>query len=1331
MGYVSLHTHSEHSELDGLASISDYVQAAIADGQSALAITDHGTLSGAWQLTTQCTDAGIKPIAGEEFYLAFGSNRAKVGEPVDPDDEDSEDVGTKEDGARSAKPDKRYMHLTVLARTPEGWSNLVRLHNNAAENVWYKPRTDLEQLKAHREGLIVLTGCLGGPLAFYLNRAVLRDGRAEHDGAAADRATARANALALIDAVGHENVYVEVMDHGIAAQQRVTGELRALAADLDLPLVATNDAHYAHPGDHTAHEAWLAAGSKKTLADPKRFHFHGTGHHFRTEAEMRALFDGAPWWQEAVDNTVRIAERCAERTLPAPRTRIPHFPVPDGYTDTTALLKDQIAAGALKRYGTGTETSVKDLPEDVRSRLNWEFKVIRGSGFGDYFLIVADVIAWARAQGILVGPGRGSAAGSMVAYCLGITNLCPLRHSLLFERFLDPERAGLPDIDVDFQQSRRGEVHQYFARRWGADKVAALGTFGVARAKDAISRAARALGHPDAGTKKLTKKYPMAGAKPYPMARAVDPTDPATETLRTALERDEDARAAFDLARGMEDTIFGKSIHACGVVLSDEGLDDLVPVRHNSKDAGALRITEWEGSDVEAFGLVKMDFLVLRNLDIADLCVRIIAETTGEVIDVDRIDPDHPDSPERAQATWDLLQSGRTSGLFQLESGGMSQLAEQVAPTSIDDLSALVALFRPGPLGAGMHTRYADRKNGREQVSYDYLTTDPAEQHVIAQVLDETYGTVVFQEQLMILGEKVAGFSAAQKNRLRKAVSKKKADEVAAVGRMWLDGGQQEVRDDDGHVVKIAFSRATLERLWATFESSAEYLFNKSHSAAYGLVTYMTAYLKANWPLQFAAAMLACTDHDDKRRTALVEVSAEGITIGGPGVNVAQARAFTDGSAVYLGLAEIKGVGAQVAEAIVAEREAHGPFTSMGDFVRRTHAPDGKVLGPSTVESLIRAGALDEFGPRLGMMMVARTRGSVDQIPDAEWGVVERSAQERAAIGFVVGAHPLVELRDQIRGWRPEGHSITPVPLHKTPTDHGEVTTTIGVLADWSERSYSRGRMASGRLEGSTQTKEIVAFDQALKQVGSAFEGAPQVGDVVAIRGRVSVREREFTEVDEEGNDVTRTETTTSLNVNHMWSVELDDAAHVATPKARARPALRVVPNREDAAPAPEPAPGAAVVEEQVEAGVEGFADPAPLSTTIVTVDDVEGLAHTPAPEPAESVAAGDGGVTVLSLRWREERDVVWADARASARTTYAAALTASRALQQMSVTMPPSPGTWVTRTGPLVVVVNAWTQRAARDQLEAQPQEDLDGSGLLPGVWVQLTAVRALAAVS
>ncbi|WP_460709056.1 DNA polymerase III subunit alpha [Myceligenerans halotolerans] len=1091
-GFAHLHVHSEFSPIDSLARVPDLVEGAAADGNLALALTDHGTLAGIWKLGRHAHTAGIKAIPGQEFYLAIG--------PRDGHDA----VEVVQSGVTKMR---RHDHLTVLAADRTGWRNLVALSNAAHESYWYKPRIDHDLLAQHADGLIVLTGCLGGPVAAALARG--------------DDAGARAAVERLCEAVGYDRVFVEVMDHGIPEQATVLPGLRALAGEYGLPLVATNDAHYLHPAQATAHDAWLAVGTRAKVSDGQRFRFHGEGHHLRSEAEMRALHEDA-WWQEACDNTVRVAELVADDVLPDPGLRLPRFPHPEvrdqgeaTATSSSTMLRDLARQGAFKRYGEDPARPGR-LPPVVNARLKTEFAVIDAMGLSDYFLITWDVISWARSdrglptaeqpdgqpggkRPIRVGPGRGSAAGSVISYCLGIVNLDPIAHGLLFERFLDPARAGMPDIDTDFEQKRREEVLAYLQARYGRDRVARLGTYGIAATRAALKDAARVLGLTPLGNR-LTPLVPVVDGGAATFAVLDDPAVAAGKAFRDAVSAaGRDGARLVGLARDFENVTKLEGIHACGTVIADEPLDDVVPLRRDrSKQAGpdALRVTCWDGTDVEEYGLLKLDVLGLRTLDVIAQTVRFVKENTGEMVDPDGLMPG--DGSARDRAAWDLITAGRTAAVFQLESTGITHLAQAVAPSSLADLTALVALYRPGPMGVGAHERYAGRKNGREPVSYDYLTRNPDEAAAIASVLGETYGLPVYQEQVMLLGAVVGGLDAPTRNLLRKAFSKKDADKMSRVRAEMFDGGLAS-RGTSG----VRFSQATLERLWELFEASASYLFNKSHAATYGLLTYQTAYLKASWPVEFAAAVLATTDGEDKRQAILTDMQCEGITVHAPDINRSSLTTRPEAGAVLLGLGEVKGVGADAA-AIVDERERGGRFASMADVVTRVMV-DGARLRINLIEALTEAGAFDAFGPRLGHWMITRAVRDWPELPapDVEWGPLERSARERARLGLTTGQSPLTALADQIgtaarQVLRP-GEAITRAVTEAT--DPGRYTF-VGVLTGWAQRGYSKGQMVNLTLECADGTVSGVMWDDDVRRLGET----PVVGAVVLVRGQVRVR---------------------------------------------------------------------------------------------------------------------------------------------------------------------------------------------------------------------------------
>ena len=1177
-GWVHLHTHSEYSPVDSLLRIKDLVKAVAADGNPALAITDHGTLGGIWKLGQYAADAGIKPIGGIEAYLAIG-DRAEHGS-IEVDHDDDPDV----EGVRGKKT-KKYEHLTLLAISPLGWANLVAMGNESHDSFWLKPRIDYALLKQYGEGIVVLTGCLGGPVAGPLSRG--------------NRAEAIANLHTLIGCVGKDNVYVEVMDHGIEAQILIMDELRSVAAETGLKLVATNDSHYMHAEEQDAHEAWLAVGTGSVQADEKRFRFHGTGHHLRTEAEMRALQGGADWWQAACDETVAIAARVADDVLPKPHLRLPVFPCPESFADSATYLKHLVREGALKRYGEDpARPGTGLLPPLVNARLRFEFPVIFNAGIADYFLIVWDLIVWARSDRgyptaqfpdgepgkkvpIRVGPGRGSAAGSVISYALTIVGVDPLANNLLFERFLNPERTGMPDIDVDFEEKRRKEVLRYIERKYGRDKVARIGTFGVAATRRAILDASKFLGLAGLGAK-LSPLVPIGAGtgKPISLAALADTSDKAGDAFRSAVrDAGQGGCDVLALAASFEGVTKLEGIHPCGTLISDEPMAPLAPMRHDrAKDATAedLLVTVWDGKDTENYGFLKMDILALRNLDIISAAVRFIAEATGEVIDPDALVPGSPNDVVRDGKAWELIGSGRTAGVFQLESSGMTQLAENVAPTSLEDLTALVALYRPGPMSAKMHEHYAARKNGHEPVDYGYLTQDPAEQAAIATVLGVTYATVVYQEQLMRLGEVVGGLTPGMRNKLQKAFSKKNVAMMAEVKEAMFAGALAGKGSS-----RVVFSQATLDKLWVTFEGSAAYLFNASHACAYGFVAYQTAYLKANWPVLYGAAILTVTDADDKRLLAIRSLQVEGIEILAPDINRSGIGTAPDGDCVRLGLSEVKGVGKN-ATYIVAERDAHGPFASLADTMTRVQIPTKsgagvKGLGAipvNTVEALLEAGAFDEFGPRMGQSMILRAVRAIPTLAavDAEWGTLERSARQRSRLGLSTGVHPLVSLRQQIADFSARGQK--PQSVHMVDrAEHNDRVMLLGILAGWTEKAYKRGRMVTLTIEGSKGSVEGVMWEEDR----AALTETPTVGDLVVLSAQVRVRLVETERIDEEGETVSESFERRDLTVKKVARVPVKDAAQVSLP-AVADLVLPEAPAQLELEVAPAPSLPAAVV---------------------------------------------------------------------------------------------------------------------------------------------------------
>jgi len=1122
--FVHLHTHTTYSSRDAMSKLGPLVEAAAADGQPALAITDHGNLGAAWKFAKLAKAAGVKPITGIEAYLAHGS-RFKRQTAAAADDQ-ALDAGDMEvaGGQKRAK----YHHLTVLAATKEGWRNLAFLdaEAHAPESFWSKPRIDMELLAEHSAGLIVLTGCLGGPVAGPL--------------AAGELARAEENLARLRDIFG-DRLYVEVMDHGIASERRVMGQLVELAKRHGMPVVATNDAHYVFRDESDAHDAWLCVGGDTPLSDPKRWRFQGHGYWLRTTSEMHALFDGQPGTERAVSETLAVAERIEDCVLPEATRRLPSVG-----GDADGALYKKVARGAEQRYG-------RPLPELVRDRLRYEYDIITGAGLSDYFLIVEDMIGWARRRGIMVGPGRGSAAGSVIAYCLGIVQVDPIKHGLLFERFLSPDRVGLPDIDTDFEQAATDLVVEHLAERWGQANVARIGTYNIALGPASLRLAGKVLEAQALGAK-LAEAVPIGGdGKPYKLKDLYEETE-ATAPFRQAVAADSKCAQVVELARAFEGQVNAESVHACGVVVGDQPLQGLVPLRRDRRDP-SVRVTQWDGKDIEDVGLVKLDVLGLRNLDIVAATIRLIEETTGEKLDPYLL-PEATSDP-RAAAAWRLFAEGRTAGIFQLESSGMTKLAMQIRPQNLGELSDVIALFRPGPLKAGMHTVYAERKAGKAPVDYGIFTSDPWEAEQIATVLGSTYGVPVYQEQMMRLGEVVASFGPVNRDRLRKAVAKKIHDEMVAVGQLFISGAQSD-RDDAGNS-RRPFARSTAEKVWESLAGAESYGFNKSHSLGYAKLAYVTAFLKANWPAHFAAAVLANTDNDEKRLATLISIRAEGIKVRGPDVNMSQTWTTVDADgAVRLGLAEIKGVG-ELVKAIVDERYQGGPFTSLSDLYGRVKVCDTKggplkKLSLDKLEALVEAGACDSFGPRLGQMMTLHAIDAGATAPAAEWGPLELTARERKRLGVLLSPSPLTALKDDVTKWC--ARDILPKPAVRV--DHlgaheGRKASTIGVLSGFGVVKKGN-RRANIAIEGSHGTINGVVWASTLAKLEE--KGMPQVGDIVGVTGtvkRFAPRHNDLdeddldsVEVDEENGELSQNRV--EIVVNDLWVVPVAKATALDLP---------------------------------------------------------------------------------------------------------------------------------------------------------------------------------------
>lgn len=1261
-GYVSLHTHTEFSGLDGIARLGNMLDAVAADGQPAVSMTDHGNFAGAWKFVNEAKKRGIKPIIGEEFYVALvpedGFDFAEVEMPEHVERGTAETPTWLRPEVRFARYAREGMdaetgkskrntnnHLTILAATEQGYRNLCLLANKAEESFYMKPLIDYALLKEHSEGLIVLSGCLGGPVASHVSQARtdVRDVNGALVGIQWDETRldeAREGLRRLATCVGAENVYVEIMEHGLNAEgwhhiaklAQIGKEVGAEFGTV-IDVVATNDSHYVHDHDCDAHDAWLVVGELQrgtkdvkildadgndtgrkepmTVNAANRWRFNGSGYWMRTEAEMRAIYPDKAGWQRAVDNTVAIAERVQgiDEThpygvIPFKKLRLPRFPVPaeareaweagaevpfvgtDGvehparqvgkgvYRSPSAFhVHNLVLAGARERYGDLRERA------DVRERLRFEEDVIFTLGLEDYFLIVSDVIEWCRSdrglpttefplgqpggkKPILVGPGRGSAAGSAYSYALKIVMVDPLENGLLFERFLDIDRVGMPDIDVDFEAARRDEVYDYLAARYGRDFVARIGAFQNAKTKRAIKDSARALGYAPKVADDLNKLVPVKQGQPHTFAMIFEEVrdketgeivpNPEAGPFRAAVARDPDLQKIVELARKIEGVAAGVGIHAAGVIISDEPLSSLIPMRLLRKDgvlASQVPIALWDGTDIDKFGMLKLDALGLTNLDIVAMAVEHIRNTAGEVIDPDALP--HPDARGHASvdAAFELLREGRTQGVFQCASEGITDLIRSVAPTRFSDLSATLALYRPGPMGANMHLLYADRKNGRSEVDYGIFSPDKAEQDAIAKVLGDTYGTIIFQEEVMALAYEIADFTPLERSDLRKAVSKKNQSEIDRLKVIFMEKGRLGTRADG--TAKVAFTQETLDTVWVTFNASAAYLFNKSHTVAYGQLSYVTAYFKANFPTEYAAATLGVIKDPAKRVAALRALHEEGIKVLAPDVNasaISTAPHPSRANAIVLGLSEIKDVGVEDALAIVAERDSRGEFRSLSDVIDRVRVraktksglSGDRPIGLAALRALVEAGAMDSFGPRLGLLIALGAANQV--VPQATFGPLDAFERQRSRVGMGMGTSPLLTLEDSIAvhdpyGARSEGGQALTRPSVDVDAalkmlsgaDRASLGTqnVLGILTAFDVTTTRRGqRMAKGSLMGFADSVNVVVFPSTYA-VWERANNLPRAGQIVIITGEVRQRidSREGTEevINDEGEVEIRT----------------------------------------------------------------------------------------------------------------------------------------------------------------------------------------------------------------
>ena len=1056
--------------LDGAARVGDLVEEVARQEMPAIAMTDHGNVFGAFDFYKQATKAGVKPIIGIEAYVAPESRH------------DKKRVQWASGGDDDVSGGGAYTHMTILAENNHGLKNLFRLSSLASlEGYYYKPRMDRELLSQYADGLIATTGCPGGEIQTRLRMGNYKEAlRAASD---------------FRDIFGAHNFFLELMDHGIDVETRVKDDLLNLGRELKLPLLATNDLHYTRYEDAPAHAALLCVQSGSTLADPKRFKFDNDEFYLKTPAQMRELFKDLP---EACDNTLLIAERC-NVTLREGENLMPAFAVPAGESEDSWLRKEA-EIGLANRFGD------RVTPEH-KERLDYELGVMLKMGFPGYFLVVADLVAHAKKVGIRVGPGRGSAAGSLVAYSLGITGLDPIEHGLLFERFLNPERISMPDIDLDFDERRRSEMIKYATEKYGEDRVAQIITYGTIKSKQSIKDATRVLGYPYVIGEKLTKALPPSVmGKDISLSGVFDAKDPRygeAGEFRELYNTDPDSMKVVDLAKGLEGLKRQWGVHAAGVILSREPLLDVIPIHRREAD-GAI-ITQFDMGACESTGLLKMDFLGLRNLSVLDDALLNIKENQGVDIVLE-------DLPLHDQKTFELLSRGDTLGVFQLDGGPMRALLRSMAPDSFADISAVIALYRPGPMGENAHNNYADRKNGRKPVEPIHAELSD----VLQEILGDTYGLIVYQEQVMAIAQKVAGFSLGRADLLRKAMGKKNK-EILDKEYVPFEAGMKE----------NGFSTSAIKRLWDVLIPFSDYAFNRAHSAGYGVVSFWTAYLKANYPTEYMAALLTSV-RDDKDKSALYlsECRRMGIKVLPPDVNESNAEYTPRGKDIRFGLAAIRNVGEGVVASIKAARTAKGDFTSFGDFLAKV---DAQVCNKKTIESLIKGGAFDSLEhPRKGLMTIhleaidsvietkrAEAIGQFDlfggesmtqvagldiEIPNFEWDKSTLLTFEREMLGLYVSDHPLLGVEHILR-------SNTDMSISALLADESapDGMVTLGGLITGVQRKVSRqgSSWAIVTLEDLEGAVEVLFFANTYNQYALTL-----IEDrVVTVRGRFERRD--------------------------------------------------------------------------------------------------------------------------------------------------------------------------------------------------------------------------------
>ena len=1100
--FVHLHNHTEYSMLDGAARIGEMFEVAQEMGMPAIATTDHGYLFGAYEFWKKAQGTGVKPIIGLEAYVAPGThrsdkNRVRWGDERTPKNDDVSGGGA-------------YTHMTILARNNVGLANLFRMNSQASlDQVYAKwPRLDRELLGRYGEGLIATTGCPSGEI-----QTRIRLGQY-------DKAVEAASEFR--DIFGREHYFLELMDHGVEIERRVRDDLLRLARQLDLPLLATNDLHYVRKEDSVAHEALLCVNSGSTMLEAtyaqggSRFAFEGDGYYIKSPEEMRRLWRELP---QACDNTLLVADMCDVSFTEGEGRYMPRFECPPGETEQSWFVKE-VMTGLERRFPEG-------VPQYAIDQAKFEIDVIVGKGYPGYFLVVADFINWAKRNGIRVGPGRGSGAGSMCAYAMGITDLDPIPHGLIFERFLNPERVSMPDFDIDFDDRRRPEVIRYVTEKYGDERVAQIVTYGTIKAKQAVKDAARVMGHPFAVGEQLTKAMPAdVMGKGVPLSKMYDETHERYaegQEFRDLVAGEKHLQEVVETAKGLEGLKRQWGVHAAGVIMSSEPLIDVIPIMRRLADGQV--ITQFDYPSCESLGLVKMDFLGLRNLTILDDALENVKANRGEDLDLDALSKDMTD-----KATYQLLSRGDTLGVFQLDGGGMRTLLRLMQPDNFEDISAALALYRPGPMGVNAHTNFALRKNGKQEVTpLDPQLKgklQPEMETALEPILGVTHGLVIYQEQVMEIAQKLAGYTLGNADLLRRAMGKKKKEVLDAEYLPFSEGMKAN-----------GFNEASIAALWGVLVPFSDYAFNKAHTAAYGLVSYWTAYLKANYPAEYMAALLTSVG-DDKDKSALYlgECRRMGVRVLPPSVNESVGRFAAVGEDVRFGLEAIRNVGRNVVEAIVTAREEKGRFTSFDDFLSKCPAV---VCNKRTIESLIKAGAFDDLGhPRQGLVMVheeyvdafvsVKRQEAVGQdslwdilgggdddegaggiegmglrpVPEVEWDKQAKLSNEREMLGLYVSDHPLFGIEHVLQ--RAADTSISALTQAESLEDKKGMVTIAGLVTSLSVKRNKKGELwAVAMVEDLGGAIECLFFPRTYMTVQTML-----TQDVVAVvRGRVSTRD--------------------------------------------------------------------------------------------------------------------------------------------------------------------------------------------------------------------------------